>query len=235
MNLPPTNVLVAARGHDLDALHNHELGEARWQLGESTVQRVETAVQYFNQNRTAFEDAYAAGTGGILVGSGGYATIATGNQIPPPPYEYREGRLVEKLLVGNGIPAAHVRAVTSPTTTLEVILRPLEDGHFDAIGAENPWAIITQNSQAARLLYLGQKATRLSQESIHIIEAPGEEGMAIAKDEAHLLKVTKVLYGPAHTFAGLRRAERIAGGISSIVSRIRPEANPAEKYLRQEP
>jgi hypothetical protein len=234
MNRAPTNVLLAARGHDLNALQNPELGTERWQLARPTVQRVEAVAEYFHANRTAFEDAYAEGGGGVIVASGGYATMATGNQIPPPPYKCREGFLMLRDLVEiYGVPPQHVQAATSPTTTLEVILRPLEEGHFSAIGPENPWAICSQRSQLPRLLYLGSKATGLSEASIVPVIAPGEEDPRIAKDEAHLLLITKALYGPARSFAGLRRAERVAGGVSSVISRVRPSANPAEKYLRQ--
>jgi DUF218 domain len=219
-----TNLLVAGRGHDI--LPNGNLA-----LGASTIARVDTAVEYFHNHQVDFDNALATYSGGKLVMSGGYATMATGNVIAAPPYELREGSLMTARAIRQGVPAKHVCAVTSPTTTLEVVLRPVEEGHFTSISAEKPLAIVTQVSQWPRLRWFAHRILNLDSDSVLPIFAPGENDPNIIKDEQLLMTMTKFLYGAARTPQGLRRAERIAYGTSNMLARVGMHKPPAHNYL----
>ena len=53
-----TNLLVAARGQ--------VIGGETWQLGDSSIKRVNTAVGYYRENQVAFSEALAEERGGLL-------------------------------------------------------------------------------------------------------------------------------------------------------------------------
>lgn len=219
-----TSVLVAGRGHD--TLPGGEIA-----LGESTIARVNTAVDFFHGNKGDFTDALKNGMGGVLVMSGGYATMATGNRIAPPAREQREGFLMAHRAMQQGVPSEHVGTITSPTTTLEVVARPVEAGYFTAISRSHPLGIVTQESQWPRLLWLTERVLAVDRNSVVLIPAPGEEDPSILRDEAMLTLMTRVLYGPARTLNGLRRAEKIAQHISVLLTRIGIVQPPATRYL----
>lgn len=215
-----TNVLVAGRGHNV-------LPDGSLELGESTVARVNTAVGYYHEHAASFEES-----GGALVMSGGYPTMATGNRIAPPPHELREGSLMAAIALQRDVPERFVKTVTSPTTTLEVVLRAMEDGHFLGANSENPLSIVTQESQWPRLEWFARRVFKLPPEAVQLIPAPGEDDPQVISDEAQLMRMTKILYGPAHTPAGLRRAERAADAASRLLISLHIKKPPAQAYLK---
>lgn len=217
-------LLVAARGHD--GLAGGELT-----LGKSTIARVETAASYFEQNREQFEEARHVGVGGFMVMSGGYATLATGRRIVAPPYEKREGHLMKELAIdAYGVPEEFVRESVSATTTLEVVLRPYEEGHFTHVGPENPLTIVAQKSQLPRLRYFAGKLGIIGI-SLEELLAPGEESDAIYADEKRLMLVTRLLFSASQKPSALRRSEAAMDTVSRILLATRLIKPPAQKYL----
>jgi hypothetical protein len=222
MPAPAVNILVAARGHSL---------ENPRQLGLSTIQRVETAIEYYEHHADDFVAAEEADIKPAIVMSGGYATMATGYRLSAPPAELREGSLMLKLASESSIPGHYLHKSIGSTTTLEVVLRPFEEGYFRDINPSNPLGIVTQETQWDRLAWFARKIFDLSPRAIQLIQARGEENPAIRADEQKLLKMTKILYGSANSPRGLRRAEHIAETGASVLSVMKLQRPPALRYL----
>lgn len=221
----PTNVLDVARGLDIRP-------DGSTALGASSIERTHATAVYFHKHRPHFEEAYEEGTGGIIVASGGYPTMATGHKIAPPPLAEREGSRMYELLVGEyEVPARHVVAVNSPRTTLEVVLHPWQQGHFQAVTEDNPLLVATHESQWPRIKWFARRIFKLPAGAVQILAVPGEDDPAIIAEELSLLKKTKILYGPARTPEGLLRAEKIADRLSSLAMSLHLQKPPAEKYL----
>jgi hypothetical protein len=139
-----------------------------------------------------------------------------------------------QLAIAGGIPQKHLRTIASPTTTLEVVLRPYEEGVFAGlpINADNPLGIVTQATQYERLAWFTRRIYKLPEDAIQLIEAPGEEDPQIATDEQRIMRMTRAMYGMARTPQGLRRAERIADGIASLLFASGITTPPGSKYLQ---
>jgi hypothetical protein len=217
------NLLVAGRGHSLADSET---------LGLSTIQRVDTAVDYYHQHQSEFATADDAGLQPSIVMSGGYATMATGYRILSPPASKREGSLMLTHAEQQGVPLRYLHKSITPTTTLEVVLRPLEEGYFRNINPHNPLGIVTQATQWERLAWLAERAYDISPSSLQLIEAPGEDSAQIKNDEEKLMRMTKILYGLAHTSKSLRRAERIAEVSSNVLTKLGLQQPPAVNYLQ---
>lgn len=220
-----TNILVAARGH--------VLGDDSFKLGTSSMQRVDRLIGHYQQHESAFLDARKNGSGGIIAISGGYPTMAVGRKIAPPPYNLREGPMMARLAVEAGIPQTYIRTTASPTTTLEVVLRPYEEGFFTglAISPDNPLGIVTQAAQYDRLEWFARRIYRLPRGAVQLIEAPGEENPRVVRDERRIMHTTRILYGMARRPYALRRAERIADNVSRILFTIGVISPPGQNYL----
>lgn len=199
-----TDVLVPGRSHAVS-----ESGQLA--LSGSSIQRVQAAAEYYFDNQAAFHDA-----AGVIHFEGGWAKAAGG--IAKPPEEFREGRLMNELAGELGVPAMFRSEGIESTSTMDNMLKARQ--RFAGVSR---LAIVTQLSQAGRLLYCGSKA--LPGIELSIIEAPGEENPEILQDEARLLKQSRILYGWARGPRTLALADRlgtIAGNLAGL--------KPAGKY-----
>lgn len=219
-----TNIIVPGRGHEIAP-------DGSLSLSASALQRVHTAVDYFNTHRLAFEQADNDGSGGVIIMSGGYAGLATGNKMSPPPHSQRESTLMYRLAKEEGVPERYLRNSASSTSTLENMLRVSEEGYFDKLSPENPLGIVTQHSQWNRLNWFAQKVFKLPPEAVLLVPSPGEEDANVMREEQKLMRITKVIYGLAETPYGLRRAERIASLMSRTAGSLGLQKPPASTYL----
>ncbi len=199
---PYINVLVPGRAHQV--LPDGSLG-----LSESSIARVNTAYDYYRDMADAFAEQ-----GGLVLFEGGYAKAAAG--MHKPPEEFREGRLMRNLALQIGMPEEYAAEGIESTTTMSNCLDARR--FFKNAGSI---AIVTQLSQADRLLYCAKKVypgTKLT-----IIEAPGEEDPAVVATEQRLLRQSKVVYGWAKGPAMLRIADRLGTLAGNLVG-LRPAA-----------
>jgi hypothetical protein len=218
-----TNLIVPGRGHNVWPDGSLHLSESAWA-------RVDTAVEYVRQHQEAFEAARESGTGGVVVMSGGYAALATGGKMEPPPFERRESTLMYQEGRRLRIPSDYLRNSPASTSTLENILRPYEEGYFPQLSEENPLGIVTQEYQYDRFEWFACRIFRLPTSAVRLIRAPGEDDPAIARDEQNLLRATRIFYGPFHSPTGLRVAEAALGGVSRAAVALKLQRPPAERY-----
>jgi hypothetical protein len=195
-----TEVLVPGRAHAV--YPDGELG-----LSDSSVARVQTAVAYYHNNEDVFAEQ-----GGRILFEGGWAEAATG--MSKPPEGQREGRLMYDLAADLGVPEQFRVAGIESRTTMENCLNARQV--FSGVGQ---LAIVTQLSQAARLIYCAGRA--LPERYVYIIEAPGEDNPKILEDEERLFAQSRILYGWAYSPRTLRIADRI-GVLAGRLSGVRP-------------
>lgn len=199
-----TNVLVPGRGHALN-----EAGELC--LSNSSTARVQVAADYYTDNAEDFETQ-----GGLICFEGGWAAAAAG--MPRPPKHLREGRLMRMQAIAAGVSAAKSVEGVESTTTMSNCLHSRH--HFAGVGR---LAIVTQVSQADRLLFCAGKAfpgTELS-----IIEASGEDDVAIIADERRLLAQSRLLYGWANSPRALAVADQLGVWLGKLAG-----ARPGQNY-----
>jgi hypothetical protein len=224
MPVPAVNVLVAARGHSL-AHPEH--------LGLSCIQRVDTTIAYYDKHEDEFNRGREAGKNPSIVMSGSHATMATGYRIPAPEAGKREGSLMLDRAARGGIPLEYLHKSITGTTTLEVVLRPLEEGYFRDVSANNPLGIVTQKTQWERLSWFAVRVYDLSPDCLQLIAAPGEDDPQIQADEGKLMRMTRIVYGPARTPQALRRAEAIATTGARVLTALHLQEPPALRYLQE--
>lgn len=220
-----TNLLVPGRGHDVT-----EDGSLR--LSTGSIERVETAADYYFKHSEAFEQSLEAQTGGIIVMSGGFGTLSTGVKREVPLQE-RESSLMCGLAMSWGLPARYLASSPMAPSTLENILLAKEEGFFGKVGPDNPLGIVTHSAQWERLSWFANRTFKLPSGSINLIPVPTDEPNAVINDERKLMIITKLLYGPARTPEGLRRAEKIASVAAALATRLGLQTRPAENYVNQ--
>jgi hypothetical protein len=231
-----TNILVPGRAQ------NHLL-DGSLELSESGIARVDTAVAYFEANRDAFAESLERDTGGIIAMAGGYAALASSGRMQAPPYRQREGtQMYERAL--DCVPPQYLANVPTSTSTLENILSVHESGLFMDVSPYSPMGVVVeehtaaegeengQYSQWARVLWFVRRVYKLPSEAVILIPTPTRLSDAEQADERKLMRATRLLYGPAHTANGLRRAEKIAGVGARVLTGLGLQKPPAENYAQ---
>ena len=183
-----TNLIVPGRGHNVwpdGSLH----------LSESALARVYAAAEYVREHHDAFEEAREAGTGGVVVMSGGYAALATSGKMRPPPFEQRESTLMYREGHRSRIPFGYLRNSPASTSTLENILRPYEEGYLPVLSDKNPLGIVTQESQFDRLEWFARRIFQLPANAVQLIQAPGEETPRLSRTSRDLCALPRWLTG----------------------------------------
>jgi hypothetical protein len=234
---PPTNILVPGRAQ------NH-LPNGGLELSDSGKARVDEAERHYRDNRAAFCEGLDNGSGGLIVMAGGYAALASSNQVAATPYHFREGTQMYDRALRRGIPPEHLANSPSSRSTLENVLSVHADGHFTAISPDNPLGIVTENhtadeegedgqySQWARLLWFVTRVYKLPKEAVVLIPTRTVLTAAEQADERKLMRITKRAYGMARTPAGLCRAESLVGLGARTLTKFGLQKPPASRYAQ---
>lgn len=223
MNKVATNLLVATRGHDI--LHGEPV------MGASTAARAEAAAGYILGHSAAFEQAFADGTGGLVVAAGGYPDMAA--DIRATASSAPEALLVEQHLAGAGVPQEYVVTEADSSTTFEIIYNTWLQGYWGdgRLSRENPLGIVSQASQYPRLEYFARKVFRLPKDAVQLIQAPGEEDPAIARDERRALLAMKLMGPLARTPLAMWRAEQRLRKVTNALVGWGLLKRPGTRYL----
>jgi len=206
-----TTIYVPGRGCNINP-------DGSFTLSVSSLERAKTAANYFEEHRPLFETEK-----GLIVCSGGWSGLS--GDLTEPPAEYREGHLMANVLRQEHVPEAFIFEEVVSDSTLESCIECQQAKLFTNINETHPLGIVTQKAHAARIKYFANKVFHLRSSQLQIIEAPGEEELAMRVTEALFYIGTLVMYGRAESTKELRRAEKRVENIARAL-----HLKPAKLY-----
>jgi hypothetical protein len=181
----------------------------RYGLTPAGAERVRAVIDYVGAHEAVFARAAARGRTPRIVFSGGWAEACEG--AGPPPAGHREGDLMLAQARAAGLDRyAELRAETRSRSTLENLLRCVEDGLLTGhdFSPAHPLGVVSHTWHLPRVRFLAGKVLRLHGAALLEVPATGPQSSVPWRSERVTHLAARLCFLGARGAAALLRRER---------------------------